>query len=159
MRIPIYDGKGKMVAAATIDDDDPLDVQVFRWRLDAYGYAVRTSKPALGEPYGRPISMHRHVLDRAFGDGSIVDHINQNRLDNRRSNLRVVDLSDNGHNSKLSARNTTGVRNVTRTKNGTFAVSIKRRGVCHNIGGFKTIEEAAVAAENARALLVAGGAS
>lgn len=41
-----------------------------------------------------------------------IDHINQNKADNRIENLRDVTVSENGQNSKLSKRNTTGIKGI-----------------------------------------------
>lgn len=42
----------------------------------------------------------------------MVDHINNKKLDNRLANLRYATGSENGQNSKLSARNTSGFEGV-----------------------------------------------
>lgn len=58
-----------------------------------------------------PRRLHRIVCPAPLG--SFVDHINGNRLDNRRSNLRVVTKSQNNQNNqKLSSRNRSGKTGV-----------------------------------------------
>ena len=55
-----------------------------RWYLHN-GYAAARSR-LLGKPL---VKLHRVVMDVASG-GRDVDHISRNKLDNRRSNLRLV---------------------------------------------------------------------
>ena len=81
-------------------------------------------------------------------NGLVVDHINRNPLDNRKSNLRIVTRSVNSINTKLHKSNTTGVRNVHIDKNtGRYRARIKRNGKMIHIGMYKTLEEARKAVE------------
>ena len=45
-------------------------------------------------------------------DGVIVDHINHNTYDNRKINLRICTISQNGMNRKLAKNNTSGTTGV-----------------------------------------------
>ena len=65
----------------------------------------------------------------------IVDHINRNVYDNRKSNLRICNASINSLN-----RNTKGYY---KKDNGTYQVQICINGKRINIGTYKTEEEAA----------------
>ena len=94
MRVPVY-GPGRsndqVVGYALVDMDDYEALSRYVWRLDKDGYVRRRSN-------GRDIYMHRHVLGLVPGDGWCTDHINRNKLDNRRLNLRRVTRQQNAQN-------------------------------------------------------------
>lgn len=91
--------KGK---CALVDPEDFDELSRYKWQYNG-GYARRTWREN-GE--GRQIYMHRQIT--AADNGLEVDHINGNRLDNRRSNLRVVSHSQNAMNVPLSSKNRSG---------------------------------------------------
>lgn len=45
------------------------------------------------------LAFHRHILNYKTGEGVVADHINRNRFDNRRSNLRLVTHRENNLNA------------------------------------------------------------
>ena len=96
--------------SATVDDDLYDDLIKYNWSISSNGYAQRrTLKPDGKES---TISMHRQIMKLTFGDSDYVDHINGNRLDNRKSNLRLCTHTENLHNSKLSKRNKSHAKGV-----------------------------------------------
>jgi len=75
-------------------------------------------------------------------EGFNIDHINQNKLDNNIDNLRVATISENNCNIKVRNNNkSTGIKNISKTKNNTFRVSIMKDRKS-NSKTFKTLEEA-----------------
>ena len=87
-RIPVYEkgNKANVVDWALIDDDDLDLLGGIAWKPNTFGYLAST------------VTLHRMLLGLRFGDGRLVDHINRNRLDNRRENLRIVTASENCQN-------------------------------------------------------------
>lgn len=73
-----------------IDDADWLCIAQWsnRFYLTSDGYAASTHN-------GRPLIVHRQLLNLQYYDGNYVDHVNGNKLDNRRSNLRVCTNQQN----------------------------------------------------------------
>jgi hypothetical protein len=61
---------------------------------------------------GKMFALHRLLLP----DSEMVDHLNHNGLDNRRSNIREANYSINSKNRTLSKRSKTGVSGVFRQK-------------------------------------------
>ena len=56
------------------------------------------------------LRVYRLIMD--CPDDMVVDHINHNTFDNRKENLRICTVSQNGMNQKLSLRNKSGIKGV-----------------------------------------------
>ena len=93
-----------------VDQDDFDRYSKYTWFINSNGYAQR-NEPRCNGRRNMP-NMHREVLGLRYGDGSIVDHVNGNKLDNRKENLRICTASENTINTGLSTRNKTGYKGV-----------------------------------------------
>ena len=97
-----------------IDQDDFEKVNSIKktWscRKDSSGYYYcMTNNPHQ--------QIHRLIMNAK--EGEIIDHINYNTLDNRKSNLRITDKSGNAMNRRgLNKNNTSGFRGVSRQGDG-----------------------------------------
>lgn len=78
-------GKGK---STKVDDDDYEKYNHLVWHLSDTGYAVRKS--------GKTVRLHRLIMD--CPEGMVIDHLNGDKLDNRKSNLRICTQSENAKN-------------------------------------------------------------
>lgn len=88
---------GSLRAITDVDDDDYETLAAYRWYLRPAGYAARQIwVPELGRQ--QTILMHRELCGLSVGDTHLVDHIDRNKLNNCRSNLRVVDRAGNAQN-------------------------------------------------------------
>lgn len=95
---------------ALVDDDLFDELNKSSWSVGNTGYARCTKD-------GKQLLMHNLVLPAL--DGMMVDHINQNKLDNRRDNLRLVTKSQNMQNQPKTRANTSGHKGVYYLKSGT----------------------------------------
>lgn len=94
--IPLRDRSGTVVAETVVDQTDAERVEARgRWHRLKNGYAARTER---ADGRKRMLYLHRFLLGLDFGDPRQGDHENRNRLDNRRSNLRIVTPLLNGQN-------------------------------------------------------------
>src|SRR5688572_18227912 len=94
-KIPLRNKQGVIRAEALVDDEDFEHLNAKRWCLSNSGYAVRGVKYEKGV---RLIFMHHEVIGRPEPP-LCTDHINRDRLDNRKSNLRHVTYAENAANS------------------------------------------------------------
>tara|TARA_R100000951_G_scaffold90032_1_gene78169 strand:+ start:14751 stop:15239 length:489 start_codon:yes stop_codon:yes gene_type:complete len=83
---------------------------------------------------GTMYQAHRVCWKMHYGEcpSDQIDHINQDRGDNRIANLRVVSHQENGKNQKQSTRNTSGVTGVhwhTRDQRWRAKINIKGKSV------------------------------
>lgn len=119
------------------DKKDEHLVKQFKWHISKAGYAQsRTCKRHTGYNY-----FHRLILNAK--DDEIVDHINENKLDNRRENLRLVNKSVNELNSeKARPRSKTGVRGITVTNYGRYQARLTFEGKTYQLGNYKSLEDA-----------------
>lgn len=93
---------------ALVDDLDYPWLSQLRWCYSSDGYAVNYYRDEQGNDHKR--SMHRlvmaRILEQSVPPDLQVDHINHNRIDNRRENLRLATRSQN------QANNTSGYKGV-----------------------------------------------
>ena len=90
--IPLTRGK-----VATVDKKDYEYLKQWKWHCDANGYAAR---PVIIDGRKSRVIMHRVIAKTP--EDMCTDHINMDRLDNRRKNLRVVNKSQNGMNRLIN---------------------------------------------------------
>jgi len=102
-------------------------------------YLQHTHKYVITCINGKQIPMHRFLMNAE--KGQMIDHVNRNKLDNRRSNLRFCDKSTNGMNRVATKNNKSGYKNIYISKYG-FAVQIWQRGRCVFSKLCKTIDNA-----------------
>jgi hypothetical protein len=86
-----------------VDVDNYEHLNQWKWQFTTRGYAVRTENRKI-------IFMHRVINNTP--EGLDTDHINRNKLDNRKCNLRTVTRSQNFMNINPRKNNTTGVKGV-----------------------------------------------
>jgi hypothetical protein len=113
-----------------------------RWYL-AKGYA-RSNVRANGKRSS--LNFHRIVLGRMLGRTLLkkeeCDHINGDKLDNRRENLRLVDRAMNGQNLTQCGP----FRGTLKRPNGKWQARVKFRQVRYHCGTYESRGEAALAA-------------
>lgn len=135
--------------SALVDEDTYLWASRWRWELSGHPF------PGVSRIFricGTRVAKQLHRVVMAALPGQEVDHINGNRLDNRRENLRIVTRSQNEQNKHHSRRDSlTQVRNVQKTPYGTFRARITVDGQQLYLGTFKTLAEATQAALKGRA--------
>lgn len=134
--IPLAHGK-----IAVIDSDDE-DLASVVWSLNGNGYAIRQGWPAI----------HRIILSRKLGRDLLstewVDHIDRNKLNNSRSNLRLATCSQNNCNSRKRKGSYSIYKGVVKTSDG-YRVTIRINKRTIYIGLYHTEEVAADAYDKA----------
>lgn len=143
---------GSVVRGYSIVDDDDQELSLVQWHLCGGGYARR--KTYYGATWFE--SMHRVVMERVIGRAmlrsELVDHVNGDKLDNRRDNLRIVTDNGNQQNrTKPHSRNKSGHRGVVWHKSGEkWQAQVFCMGKSHYCGLFSCKEDAAEAAQKKR---------
>lgn len=133
LEIPLTRGK-----TALVDAEDYEALSSHKWFCSARGYAVRTVSVN-----GRNKTLRMHSVLVATPEGMEVDHINGDRLDNRRCNLRLATHAQNVRNAGMRKDNTSGFKGVCYyplTKRWTSQINV--RGRRKRLGYFSTPEEA-----------------
>ncbi len=87
-----------------ISKSDIQLVTEFLWYLGKDGYPVTYMSVDKKIKFGKGYKIHR-FLEQDVPQGMVVDHINRNKLDNRRENLRICTMAENSYN-KTKVKNT-----------------------------------------------------
>lgn len=134
---------------AIVDDRDFELLNQWKWRTHSKGYAIRM--------VGRTV-IYMHRLINNTPEGMETDHINRDKLDNRRSNLRSVSGTKNKINTGLWRHNTSGYKGVTwnkKLKKWQLQIGIESKNIL--IGYFEDIRDASLARTEAERSLSCPG--
>ena len=123
---------------ALVDDELFDELNKYHWSISKNGYAQRRVK--IGNRTSI-IHMHRQIMGLTFSDKQCVDHINRERLDNRKSNLRLCTRTENNHNMRISKRNKSGAKGVYIQSKKILRVSIMVNGKSIYLGTFPNTPE------------------
>lgn len=111
----------------------------FSW-LDKYNWCVQVS----GYAYNDKLKVMHHNIIGKPKKGFEIDHKNNNRLDNRGNNLRIITHHQNTMNKSINKTNKYGLKGITRDCHKWKAqIGINRKRI--NLGRYNTPEEAAKA--------------
>lgn len=118
----------------TFKVDDDVDLEGYSFRLHR-GY-VLFSGIKFNSKY-----LHRWIM--GFPEGFEIDHINRDKLDNRRCNLRVCSRQENNFNRDKQSNNTSGYKGVSFNKQkNKYTTQYRYNRKDTHIGTFNTAEEA-----------------
>lgn len=129
-------------------DSFPNSWCAMKVKSDYYAYGQIQYAPNKG----RSILLHRWIMGSP--KGMVIDHINHDKLDNRRSdNLREATVSENGQNRRGAASHCiSGVRGVTWDKvTKQWQARLRVNGKNKLLGRYNTIDDAERVVKEARA--------
>ncbi len=132
---------------ALVDNEDYEKVNQYKWHI-GYNKKSRTFY-ALRSQYNKKekrditIRMHRFIVNAKKGE--MVDHKKHNGLDNRKSNLRIVNNSQNQMNKRRHKNSTSKYKGVYRFNKNKWRALIACNKIKHHIGLFINEIEAAKA--------------
>lgn len=129
-----------------VDDEDFEKLNKRKWRLGKHNYVMS------GGAYNS-VYIHRVILglsDKPNRNNKnkriVVDHINNNPLDNLRSNLRVIDENFNPANKQMRKTNKWGYKGVYYNKKcKRFIAEIRKDGKKYQLGSFLDAKSAGMA--------------
>jgi len=133
-KIPLTKGKYTIV-----DEDDYKKLCIRKWYFKPNSKTLDT-----GYASSRAGYMHRIIVNAP--SNMLVDHINGDKLDNRKSNLRLCTMSQNKANSTQYSSNKSGYKGVYWHKHvKKWQSQIRYKGKIYHLGSFDTALEAHMA--------------
>ena len=124
-----------------ISEEDFEKIHNKSWYIDTQGY-INTSVPRNdGTTRSIPIKLYNYIMEPQ--KGNVIDHMNRNKLDNRRENLRECTKLENDRNKIQEVNKSPIFRGVRLTENGKkYRTRIKVMDKEINLGTYETKEEA-----------------
>lgn len=134
--------RGKYVI---VDAADYEWLMQWKWSVRKSGkylfYAVRNIN--LADRKQETILMHRQILGLKKGDKRMVDHINHDTFDNRRSNLRIVTSSQNCANRRTRIDSFSGAKGLSwNPLSRRWDIQITKEGIVYRPGSRKNLDDA-----------------
>jgi hypothetical protein len=138
----LYNTNGYKISSFLISPEDLNFVRYKKWRLSHGCYVITGSKSKGGS------KLLSRLLLGVTDDSIVVDHINGNALDNRRSNLRICTHVDNTYNKSMMTLNTSGFIGISKDKrrdNNSWLAEVRYKNKRFRMGSWNLIEEAVYA--------------
>ena len=138
-----YDLSGEYGIGYTSNTNEPFyfDLEDYELIKDYCWHISKGYVTTLDRTTGKRILLHRLVMHPE--NDEVVDHINRDKLDNRKANLRVCTSSDNAKNRGTRKNNVSGVTGVIWNKQASkWEARINMRGKRIHLGVFTDINEA-----------------
>lgn len=139
----------QVVGQVTVDDDLLIMLQQYVWTGSKAGYVTRRVRQANGR--NKVQMLHYFVWEHHHGANSVprglfVDHLNQDKNDNRIGNLVLVNNRVKQANAPKHSDNTTGYKDVSQNRRSRkFVAQIGQDHRLIYVGTYGTAEEAAQA--------------
>ena len=133
----LCDKQGNEKARVLIDIKDVDKVKQFKWYFGKNGYCCSKCKAT----NNRLVYLHRFIIDSSYD--KVVDHIDGNKLNNKRNNLRECTRQNNSMNIGVRKNNQSGCTGVSydKTRNKWMVCIVYNYKTIH-LGRFKTLERA-----------------
>ena len=120
-----------------IDTEDYEKVKIYKWHVQFDNKENKLKRVVSSENK----ALHKIILNTDIINNNVVDHKNGNVLDNRKCNLRICTISQNGANRGKQKNNKSGYKGVINI----CKAVIRVKGERIELGFFKNAEEAAKA--------------
>lgn len=135
-------GKKHKGLIALIDEEDFERVSQHKWYADFVKSDEKfRARSRLSGTVKSAVLMHRFILNAKRGE--LVDHINMNPLDNRKSNLRKTSKARNMQNRNKQRNNSSGHKGVSWSKSDKrWRATIQSEGRWKFLGNFSSKEKA-----------------
>jgi len=124
-----------------IDDADFDMICKYTWYISYSGYIIAYINRS-------PFLLHRLLFGLVTNDNKIIDHIDGDRTNNHRDNLRLCTSAQNSRNSRKKSSNSSGFKGVVKDGNKWKAV-IQSEGRYISLGQYNNKIEAAKAYDKA----------
>lgn len=129
-----------IIGKLLLDSEDMHLLNEFSWHVGGNGY-IETEIGGRVKGNRRVVKLHRLIMMPA--DHELVDHINMDKLDNRRNNLRIADRSTNGMNRGAQRNSLSGIKGVSWSKaKNKWRIVCNVRGKQYHLGYAGTLDEA-----------------
>lgn len=119
---------------------DVADYDIIKKQQWTYSKGYWSTSVRFGDKWAQ-VMMHHFIMPRI--DGYVIDHIDRNGSNNRRRNLRYATVSQNGMNSKVRTKNSSGITGVWLDKRyNIWCASLMLNGKSIWLGEYKNKDEA-----------------
>jgi hypothetical protein len=123
---------------AIVDDEDYEYLSQWKWHATKHGNTYYAER----KPNKKHCIMARIIMK--CENDMVVDHINRDGLDNRKENLRICTIAENGRNKTKSKKTTNPYKGIQKNHlKWTAIITYNKFTKC--LGNFNSPEEAAIA--------------